>query len=308
MARPARVQITRDLRKDGSTTFGLRVRIGGADDRVPIGNTSDGWDELRVETARKQLLAKIELGLWTPGAIGGGGDPEDEPTFRELATDWLADRKRNPAIRPKTIELNRSQLIRYLLPFFGDLLPSQITPQKIKEYRRGIHEDNAQLRAFTEAGKPLVDPRNGRRIRTLGNESINKTLRVLAQILDEAEDATWIDRNPARSRRMREPPERRRRAGALDLDEFLSLLEAASQLDGNRHSAKTLERADIIRRLPLRLPPTGSRRAGRWSTQRSYRGTRPGWPARDRALPARQQGRGPDQSPVLHPLAPELRV
>jgi integrase len=190
---------------------------------------------------------KIELGLWIPGAISDRGNPEEEPTLRELATDWLADRKRNPAIRPKTIELNQSQLIRYLLPFFGDLLPSQITPQEIKEYRRGIHEDNAQLRAFTEAGKPLVDPRNGRRIRTLGNESINKTLRVLAQILDEAEDATWIDRNPARSRRMREPPERRRRAGALDLDEFLSLLEAASQLDGNRHSAKTLERADIIR-------------------------------------------------------------
>jgi hypothetical protein len=78
----------------------------------------------------------------------------------------------------------------------------------------------ARLRAAAEASKPLVDPRNGRQIRTLGNESINKTLRLLAQILDEAEDATWIDRNPARSRRMRDPPERRRRSGALDLDEF----------------------------------------------------------------------------------------
>jgi hypothetical protein len=42
MARPVRVQITRDVRKDGSTTFGLRVRTGGADDRVPLGNNSDG--------------------------------------------------------------------------------------------------------------------------------------------------------------------------------------------------------------------------------------------------------------------------
>jgi integrase len=249
MARPARVQITRDVRKDESTTFGLRVRIGGADDRVPLGNSSDGWDELRVETARKQLLAKIELGLWTPGTTGDESDPDEEPTFRELATDWLGDRKRNPAIRPKTIELNESQLTRYLLPFFGDRLPSQITPQNIKEYRRRIHEENGQIRAALESGKPLVDPRNGRRLRTLGNESINKTLRTLAQILDEAEDATWIDRNPARSRRMREPPERRRRSGALDLDEFLSLLEAASQLDFRRHSARTLERANFIRAL-----------------------------------------------------------
>ncbi len=35
-------------------------------------------------------------------------------------------------------------------------------------------------------------PGNGRRLRTLGNESINKSLRTLAQILDEAEDATWM--------------------------------------------------------------------------------------------------------------------
>jgi integrase len=248
MPRPAGVQITRDRRKDGSTTFSLRVRVGGADERIPLGNSNEGWDEIRVETARKQLLAKIELGLWTSGPSDSTAS-EQEPTFRELATDWLQDRRRNPAIRPKTIELNESQLTRYLLPFFGDLRPSQITPQKIKEYRRRIHEDNTHIRAAADAGKPLIDPHTHQRIRTLGNESINKTLRVLAQILDEAEDATWIDRNPARSRRMREPAERRRRAGALDLDEFVSLLDAAGQLDRTRHSARTLERADIVRDL-----------------------------------------------------------
>lgn len=230
MPRQPGVQILRNTRKDGSITFGLRARAGGGDEVVPLGNSSEGWDETRVEVARKQLLAKMELGLWTPGRRDQSTDPDQEPTFRELATDWLDDRRRNPAIRPKTIELNESQLKRYLLPFFGDLLPSQITTQKIKEYRRGIHEDNAHIRADADAGNPLLDG-HGRRIRTLGNESINKTLRVLAQILDEAEDASWIDRNPARSRRMREPAERRRRAGALDLDELLSLLEAASQLD-----------------------------------------------------------------------------
>jgi len=249
MPRRSGAQIIRNPRKDGSVTFGLRVRAGGEDEVVPLGNSGDGWDEARVEVARKQLLAKIELGLWTPGRGDPSGESEHEPSFRELATDWLTDRRRNPAIRPKTIELNESQLTRYLLPFFGDVLPSQITPQKIKDYRRGIHEDNAHIRAAAEAGKPLIDPRTHHRIRTLGNESINKTLRVLAQILDEAEDANWIDRNPARSPRMREPPERRRRRGALDLDELLCLLEAASQLDARRHSARTLERADIVRAL-----------------------------------------------------------
>jgi integrase len=249
MPRPPGVQIIRNPRKDGSITFGLRVRTGGDDEVVSLGNSGDGWDEVRVDAARKQLLAKIELGLWTPGAGNTQGDPEEEPTFRELATDWLQDRKRNPAIRPRTTELNESQLTRYLLPFFGDLLPSLITSQKIKEYRRRIHEDNAQILAAAEASRPLVDSRSGRLLRTIGNESINKTLRTLAQILDEAEDATWIDRNPARGKRTREPLEQRRRSGALDLDELLSLLDAATQLDRTRHSAKTLERASVVREL-----------------------------------------------------------
>lgn len=249
MPRPASVQITRDPRKDGSVTFGLRVRTGGGDGRVPLGNSHDGWSEFRVQAARKQLLAKIELGLWTLGTDGTASDADEEPTFREIATDWLEDRKRNPAIRPRTTELNESQLTRYLLPFFGSLLPSQITSQKIKEYRRRIHEENAQIRAAADTGRPMVDHRTARRLRTLGNESINKTLRTLAQVLDEAEDATWIDRNPARGKRTREPLERRRRRGALDIDEFVSLLEAATELDRTRHSSRTLERAAAVRAL-----------------------------------------------------------
>ena len=76
----------------------------------------------------KQLLAKIELGLWSPRPETSSQGGTEEPSFRELATDWLDARKRNPAIRPRTTELNEWQLTRYLAPFFGELLPSQITP------------------------------------------------------------------------------------------------------------------------------------------------------------------------------------
>jgi len=124
------VQITRDRRKDASITFGLRVRVGGADERVPLGNSHDGWDEIRVEVARRQLLAKIELGLWTPGPQDHASRHDDEPTFRELATDWLRARQLNPAIRERTTELNESQLKRYLLPLFGERLPTQITKDR----------------------------------------------------------------------------------------------------------------------------------------------------------------------------------
>lgn len=43
--------------------------------------------------------------------------------------------------------------------------------------------------------------------------------------------------------------ERRRDAGALDVDEFLDLLEAARQLDGGRYKHGTLERAAHVREL-----------------------------------------------------------
>ncbi|MGH2869491.1 MAG: hypothetical protein ACRDNK_18250, partial [Solirubrobacteraceae bacterium] len=246
MPRPAGVQITRDRRKDGSTTFALRVRTGGADERVPLGNTGDGWDEIRADTARKQLLAKIELGLWSSTPEPGTSNKGDEPTFRELATDWLLARKRNPAIRPRTIELNESQLKRYLAPFFGELLPSQIDASKIKEYRERIHQENAHIRAAADTGRPLQDARTGRRLRTLSNHSINTTLQTLALILDDAEDAGWIHRNAARGRRTRERRERRSDRGSLDIDEFLVLLEAARQLD-EHHKPATLEKADRVR-------------------------------------------------------------
>jgi integrase len=249
MTPPAHVTITRDRRTDGSITYGLRVRVAGADERVPLGNTTEGWDEARAEVARRQQVAKMELGLWSPRGRGIGKDSDEEPTFRELATDWLEARKQNPAIASRTVDLNEWQLRRYLAPFFGELLPSQITSEKVKQYRRHTHAENARIRAAAEAETPLKDPRTGQALRTLSNESINKTLRTLAVILDEAEDAGWVPRNVARGRRTREQPERRRPRRILEVDEFHSLLEAAGQLDHERHRPATVARGAEVRRL-----------------------------------------------------------
>jgi integrase len=249
MAPAAHVTITRDRRTDGSITYGLRIRVAGADERVPLGNSGEGWDEARADVARRQQVAKMELGLWTPRVRGIGKEYDEEPTFRELATDWLDARRQNPAIGPRTVDLNEWQLRRYLAPFFGELLPSQITSEKVKQYRRHIHSENARIRAAAETGTPFKDPRTGQMLRTLSNESINKTLRTLAAILDEAEDAGWVPRNVARGRRTREQLERRRPRRILEVDEFLSLLEAAGRLDYERHRPATLERATEVRRL-----------------------------------------------------------
>lgn len=248
MPRPLGVQITRNRRKDGSTTYALRVRIHGTDERVPLGNTEDGWDEIRADQARKQLLAKIELGQWSRRRASPSANTDEEPTFRELATDWLEARRLNPGIRPRTVQFNRTHLTRYLAPIFGELRPSEITVSKIKKYRHRIHAENDQIRKAAEAGRPLRDPRTRHRLRTVSNDSINQTLRTLALVLDDVEDAGWIDRNPARARRTREPAERRAHRGVLDVDEFLDLLEAAQQLDGF-HKPATVEKANAARTL-----------------------------------------------------------
>jgi integrase len=245
MARPPSVQITRNPRADASVTFALRARVGGADETVPLGNTAEGWDEARAERARRQLLAKIDLGLWIPGSPRSS--PDEEPTFAELATGWLIDRERNPGIRERTTENDRWRLTRYLIPFFGKLRPSQMTPVTIKHYRRHIHEENEHIRAAAEAGAPLRDGTSGLPLRTLSNDSINKTLLTLSAILDEAEDAGWIARNVARGRRTREPI-KRRSGDALTADELNVLLEAAIELD-RRHKPETLSRARRVRHL-----------------------------------------------------------
>jgi integrase len=247
MARQLSIQIKRRPRKDGSTTFSLRVRVAGGDESVPLGNSTDGWDEIRVETARRQLLAKIELGQWTPGSPQAPApNSDEEPTFLELATDWLRARELNPALTETTTKRDRSQLTRYLIPFFGDLRPTEISVSKIKDYREQIHVENDQIRKAAEAGKPLRDAQTGQPLRSLSNVSINMTLQMLAQILDDAEDGGWVDRNVARGRRVREPTRRRRNRGVLDVDEFLTVLEAAEQLD-NRHRPRSIERAAEIR-------------------------------------------------------------
>jgi integrase len=247
MARQLSIQIKRRPRKDGSTTFSLRVRMAGGDESVPLGNSTDGWDEIRVESARRQLLAKIELGQWTPRSSDAPSrDNEHEPTFVELATDWLRGRELNPALTETTTKRDRSQLTRYLIPFFGEMRASEISISKIKAYRERIHVENDQIRKAAEAGKPLRDAQTSQPLRPLSNVSINMTLRMLAQILDDAEDSGWIDRNVARGRRVREATKRRRNRSALDVDEFLTVLEAAQQLD-NRHRPRSIERAEEIR-------------------------------------------------------------
>jgi integrase len=96
-----------------------------------------------------------------------------------------------------------------------------------------------------KAGTPPHDE-IGRRIRPLGNESINKTLGLLASILDVAVDHDILASNPARGRRRRLKAVRPRRP-FLESDEVQLLLVAAEQLDCEKVAPSP--RARLVKRL-----------------------------------------------------------
>jgi hypothetical protein len=151
------VQLTRSSRTDGSTTFSLRVRVAGSDERVPLGNTNEGWDEARAERARQQLPAKIELGLWSPRATSAGADYDEEPTFRELATDWFEARKANPALRTTAISGDRWALTAYNAARPGDA--EMNAPAFPTRTGRRRDKDNVRERVI----RRVVDRANGLR-------------------------------------------------------------------------------------------------------------------------------------------------
>jgi integrase len=99
-----------------------------------------------------------------------------------------------------------------LLSYFAPLQMSDITAERIDTYR---------------AAK--VGEREQRTVkRPLSNSSINRTIQVLAQVLDSAQEYGHITSNAARGRRRRLKPAKPRRTW-LELDEVRSLLDAAGQ-------------------------------------------------------------------------------
>lgn len=90
-------------------------------------------------------------------------------------------------------------------------------------------KEAAELRRAIDAGAELRD-RRGRRVRPLRPAMIRKLADCLATILDEAVDDGHLERNPARSRRMRIKVPKPLRT-FLEMDELVALTDAAGEQD-----------------------------------------------------------------------------
>jgi integrase len=206
MARPPTGQVL-ERKTTRGRTFALRFRAYGKRHYITTAATS----RKEAEEALANVLADVRRGIWTPPAPGPAVEaPSEEPTFHVFTSEYVEARR--PELRPRSIEALEWALSNHLLPHFKNHKLSAITPQEIDRYRAGKVREREQL---------LVE-------RPLSNNSINKTITVLARVLDQAVEYGWTTSNPARGKRRRLKGERPRRTW-LELDEVRDLLDAAGE-------------------------------------------------------------------------------
>jgi integrase len=219
MPRPATGQI-RERQSARGIVYGLRFRACGQRQSVTLGAAADGWTRARAEEELQNVLADVRRGLWRPPAPTSAPPQPNLVSFHEFASDWFAARERE--WRTTTRADYRWRLTDHLLPFFADYRLADMTVAAVDAYRDHKLREGA-----------------------LSAESINKTLTLLGQVLDVAEERDLVPRNP-----MRVNPRRRKlrvtKPRPIYLDSAVHvavLLEAAAAIDARRTSRTSGRRA-----------------------------------------------------------------
>jgi integrase len=240
MERRLRGQIRTHERKDGQVTFSVRVRAYGRREVVTLGTDTDGWTLCKAERALDRILAEIQVGVWQPPSMSGSLG--EDQTFHAFASRWWAARR--VELRPTTRADYEWRLCKHLLPFFADVQVSAITIALVDEYRNQKVIERERIRVAAADGQPFRDKRGQRRV-ALSNESINKTLALLANILDAAVEYGLLPSNPARGARRRLKADRPTRR-FLEADELGELLAVAGELDRSARSDHRTGRRPMI--------------------------------------------------------------
>lgn len=121
----------------------------------------------------------------------------------------------------KEIERKRQRLEQCLIPFLGEVLIGQITSFDIERYKKHRLSQPIQSRRKVESGQMLPTNRPA---------TVNRELATLSHLLNKAVEWRWIDRPPAKIRKLKE---NNGRIVYLTPSQAESLLEAAKS-DQNR--------------------------------------------------------------------------
>jgi integrase len=236
------------------TTFALRFRAYGERRYITLGGSWDGWTRSRAETELENVLADVRRGTWKPEAREVVLAPKPDPTFHEFASEWFEHKRHE--LRPNTVAGYEYELSHHLLPFFAKHCLSEIAAEEIDRYR------NAKVRERDAEHRPRRD--DGRPYRPLSNETINKTLTRLSQILEVAVEYGYIERNPAAGKRRKLKVAKPPRTYLDRVEQLAALLQAARELDAEARVDQKCARRPLLATLVFAGLRIGEVLALRW--------------------------------------------
>jgi integrase len=228
--------------------WAIRFRAYGKRRYVALGTRDEGWSRKKAERALGHVLADVERGIWKPETPPSAQAQAEEPTFHEFASEWLEGVA--PELRERTRIDYQWRLSNHLLPYFAEHRLSAITVEEVDRYRREKVRESKAAEATRQ--QQLAKPRkeHQRLARPLSNGSINKTIRLLAVILEQAVEYDYLDRNPARGRKRLLKEDKPSRT-YLQPDQVAALLSAAGKLDTEAREGDTSRRRPLLATLAL---------------------------------------------------------
>ncbi len=225
--------------------YALRFRAYGERRYLTLGLESKGWTCASAEQELANVMADVRRGLWVPPKpsrkSSAEGAPQGMPTFGEFALRLHEARRGEVSVH--THEYMEWSL-SHLIPYFGDWPLDEIDVPAVDAFRRHMVELSEARRRAIDAGNPMRSEHD-QVLRPLAPSTINKTIDGLQWVLSVAVEYELIHRNPAMGKRRRLKATRRPPVHLDSVEQIRTLLEAAGQLDRDRHF-HTTDRRPII--------------------------------------------------------------
>lgn len=190
-----------------------RVRIGEKEDGTPMikwvqGKTQDELNDNIVRTYIKhglfQKLLSEDQGFATLTFNAADLKPISRISFKEYADSWFKTYKEG-VLKPTTVMGYKSNLKRHIYPAIGDLELSTITTEDIQQF--------------------LTDRKD------LAKNTLHTMLVLISEVLDAAVEDKLIERNPAASKRVFIPSEKKSERAALTREQLLEIIRMIDSLD-----------------------------------------------------------------------------
>jgi hypothetical protein len=239
MPRQPKGQIREHSDRNGVVSYSVRFRGSGYPiETIRLGRSDQGMTRASAEHEARLIAAQILAGTWSP-PLKADYVEGDVPTIAQLAEEHY-QRKVRKGLRPSSLADIKRKLEIHLLPHFGDIPVSDLTGRDVEAYLDRKLAENRRIETALAIGEPLVDSR-GRALQPLQPQTINSHLHLLSEILARAVREGLLARNPAEGEDLRLEVRREKRHG-VELDEAMSLVEAAGTLDQRRGPNDDLRR------------------------------------------------------------------